>query len=64
MVTIGRGLRGGPCAHVIGGKVEQAYRRGDLLEKRCRLMDAWAAFCTTAPAQEREGNVTPLRRKA
>jgi integrase len=51
-------------AHTIGGKVEQAYRRGDLFEKRCRLMGAWAAFCTSAPAQERGDNVTPLRLKA
>jgi len=48
-------------AHVIGGKVEQAYRRGDLFEKRRRLMQQWATFCTTAPAQSRQGNVTPLR---
>jgi integrase len=39
-------------AHVIGGKVEQAYRRGDLFEKRCRLMQQWATFCMTAPADE------------
>jgi hypothetical protein len=26
-------------------KVEAAYRRGDLFEKRRRLMDAWAAHC-------------------
>ena len=32
-------------AHVIGDKVEAAYRRGDLFEKRRRLMDAWAANC-------------------
>jgi hypothetical protein len=32
-------------AHVIGDKVEQAYRRGDALEKRRVLMDAWASFC-------------------
>jgi integrase len=48
-------------AHVIGGKVEQAYRRGDLFEKRRRLMQQWATFCTTASAQERQPNVTPLR---
>jgi len=51
-------------AHVIGDKVEQAYRRGDLFAKRRRLMQQWASFCTTAPAQERQGNVTPLRQKA
>jgi integrase len=31
-------------AHVIGDKAEQAYRRGDALEKRRALMEAWAAF--------------------
>jgi integrase len=34
-------------AHVVGDKVEAAYRRGDLLEKRQLLMEAWATFCTT-----------------
>jgi integrase len=48
-------------AHTIGGKVEQAYMRGDLFEKRRRLMQQWATFCTTAPTQERQTNVTPLR---
>jgi integrase len=32
-------------AHVIGDKSEAAYRRGDLLEKRRQLMQAWADFC-------------------
>jgi integrase len=32
-------------AHVLGDKVEAAYRRGDLFEKRARLLQAWAAFC-------------------
>jgi integrase len=32
-------------AHVVGDKAEQAYRRSDALEKRRKLMDAWAAFC-------------------
>jgi hypothetical protein len=36
-------------AHTIGGKVEQAYRRGDLFDKGRRLMQQWATFCTTAP---------------
>jgi integrase len=49
-------------AHAVTDKVEQAYRRGDLFEKRRRLMQQWASFCTTVPAQERRGNVTPLRR--
>jgi integrase len=32
-------------AHVIGNKVEAAYRRGDLFEKRRRLMNEWARYC-------------------
>jgi integrase len=34
-------------SHVIGDKAEQAYRRSDALEKRRKLMDAWAAYCTS-----------------
>lgn len=38
-------------AHTIGDKVEAAYRRGDLIEKRTRLMNDWAAYCSgIAPA--------------
>lgn len=37
-------------AHAIGDKVEAAYRRGDLIEKRTRLMRDWAKFINTAPA--------------
>jgi integrase len=32
-------------AHVVGDETERAYRRGDALEKRRELMEAWAAFC-------------------
>ena len=32
-------------AHVLENKVEAAYRRGDLFEKRRRLMEDWAEFC-------------------
>ncbi len=32
-------------AHAIGNAVEAAYRRGDLFEKRRRLMRDWAEFC-------------------
>lgn len=34
-------------AHVIEGKTEGAYRRGDSLEKRRRLMEAWSRHCST-----------------
>jgi integrase len=32
-------------AHAVGSKVEQAYRRSDMLEKRRALMTEWGAFC-------------------
>lgn len=32
-------------AHAVGDSVERAYQRGDLLEKRRKLMDAWASYC-------------------
>jgi integrase len=38
-------------AHVVGSKVEAAYRRGDLFDKRRRLMDAWAEFCAKEPRE-------------
>ena len=44
-------------AHAIESKVEAAYRRGDLFEKRRHLMETWARFCTTP---EKAGEVVPL----
>jgi integrase len=38
-------------AHTIGDKVEAAYRRGDLFEKRRKLMEAWASYCAAPPAR-------------
>jgi integrase len=35
-------------AHAIPDAVEAAYRRGDLFDKRRKLMDAWAAYCAKA----------------
>ena len=35
-------------AHVVGDKVEAAYRRGDLFEKRRQIMEAWSRFCSTS----------------
>lgn len=37
-------------AHVVANKVEAAYRRGDLFEKRRQLMQAWADFADIKPA--------------
>lgn len=45
-------------AHVIGDKAEQAYRRSDALEKRRKLMEAWAAYCEKVPL----GKVVQLRK--
>ena len=36
-------------AHSIADKTEAAYRRGDLFEKRRKLMAEWAAFCLGRP---------------
>lgn len=47
-------------AHVIGNKVEQAYRRADALAKRRKLMDAWAGYCASSKAE----NVVAITRKA
>jgi integrase len=46
-------------AHVIGNKAEAAYRRGDLFEKRRRLMNDWAAYCCGEDAVT--GAVVPIR---
>jgi integrase len=37
-------------AHVVGDKTVAAYQRGDLLERRRRLMSEWAAHCNSRPA--------------
>jgi integrase len=47
-------------AHTIANKAEAAYRRGDLFEKRGKLMEAWAGYCATP----KEAKVVPLRKKA
>jgi hypothetical protein len=49
-------------AHSIKSKVIRAYQRGDMLEKRRRLMADWASFCASLPS---EGvNVVSLRGRA
>jgi integrase len=45
-------------AHVVGNKVEAAYRRGDLFQKRRQLAEAWATFCAS-PSVSAE--VVPIR---
>jgi integrase len=48
-------------AHTIKGKAEAAYRRGDLFEKRRKLMDSWAAYVN---APEAAGKVVSIKGKA
>jgi integrase len=38
-------------AHAVGSAVERAYRRGDLLDQRRRLMQDWADFCDRLHAE-------------
>lgn len=47
-------------AHTIGDKVEAAYRRGDLFEKRRRMMREWGTF--TGKVQT-AATVTPIKAK-
>jgi integrase len=44
--------------HVVGDKVEAAYRRGDLFQKRRRLMGEWARFCRSGA---KAGEVVAIR---
>jgi integrase len=50
--------------HSISSAVEKAYRRGDLFEKRRRLMADWATYATGSPAKSRGGKVLSLRGRA
>ncbi len=47
-------------AHIVGDKAEQAYRRSDALEKRRKLMSAWAMYVEPTS----DAKITPIRRKA
>jgi integrase len=45
MTSFPREVAEAALAHNIGDSVERAYRRGDALERRRDLMEAWADFC-------------------
>jgi integrase len=51
-------------AHAVSNRVEAAYRRGDLFEKRRRLMAEWSTFCNSQlrPVQQCR-SITRLREK-
>jgi integrase len=46
-------------AHKVGNDVREAYARGDLLDKRRKLIEAWAKFLNQVQVQA--DNVTPMR---
>ncbi len=45
-------------AHTIPDAVERAYRRGDLFEKRYKLMEEWAQYCSVIT---KSGEIIPIR---
>jgi integrase len=47
-----REVREMALAHKVDDKVEEAYRRGDLFERRIKVMDDWATFCAGTSAPE------------
>lgn len=50
-------------AHAVGDRVEAAYRRGDLFDKRALLMKDWAVYCGTVAKAGKTANVVPMRKK-
>ena len=50
-------------AHAVGDKVEAAYRRGDMFEKRRRIMADWAKYCDRIE-KAGAGKVVTLAHKA
>jgi len=47
-------------AHTITNKAEAAYRRGDLFDKRRRLMQDWASYCASGKSAS---GVVPIRKR-
>jgi integrase len=48
-------------AHDVGTKVEQAYRRGDMFEKRRHIMRDWAKFCATEYVARKTADIVELQ---
>ncbi len=57
--TFPREIAEAALSHVVGDETERAYWRSDVLEKRRRLMTAWANYC-----EPKTGNVVPMQRRA
>ena len=47
-------------AHTVTDKVEAAYRRGDMFDKRVNLIEDWCGFCALTP-DDGAGNVVPIK---
>ena len=56
--TFPREIAEAALAHAVGDAVERAYRRGDALERRRKLMDDWARYCEGGQSSQ----VVPLKR--
>jgi integrase len=46
--------------HTVSNQVEAAYRRGDLFDKRQKLMQEWAEYCASSKAVDK---IVPLRKR-
>lgn len=57
--SFGRDLAERCMAHVVGDETERSYLRGDVLEKRRKVMEAWGRYCAGEAAE-----VAPMERKA
>jgi integrase len=51
-------------AHIVSDKVEAAYRRGTMFQKRRQLADSWAKFCASSSITGAAGKVVELRPSA
>ena len=48
-------------AHKVADKVEAAYRRGTMFNKRRMLMEAWARYCAKPPLAAKDAKVVAFR---
>jgi integrase len=61
MTSYPREVAEAALAHAVKDKTEAAYQRGDLFEKRRKLMDHWAQYCLKGTGRAK---VVPIRKKA
>lgn len=61
MTNYPRELAEKALGHVLTDKVEAAYQRGDMFEKRRKLMESWNDFCVNGQAT---GDVVPINKAA